>query len=236
LAAGYQHYLNAHSEVELSEVCLTSQVGRSHFEHRLALVAKGASEAAALLEGTALQADSGGKTPKVAFLFTGQGAQYAGMGRGLYESEPFFRAALDRCAEIALPLLDVPLLSLLFDSLSESGQIDQTAYTQVALFALEWALTQTWISWGVKPDYVLGHSFGEYVAACVAGAFNVEDGLKLVAARGRLMQSVSKAGSMATIYASQNDVKALLARDDLGISIARAMRLTPFAPSLRKKV
>jgi acyl transferase domain-containing protein len=210
----YRNYLTTHPDTPLPEVCFTNQSGRSQFEHRLAVVADTPAEAAALLNGIAASAGSGVASseapsltvPKVAFLFTGQGAQYAGMGRGLYETEPVFRAAIDRCAEIAVPLLDVPLLPLLFEPASDERPIDRTSYTQVALFALEWALAQTWMSWGVKPDYVLGHSFGEYVAACLAGAFSVEDGLKLVAIRGQLMQSVSRSGAMASIYTGKDEV------------------------------
>jgi acyl transferase domain-containing protein/NADPH:quinone reductase-like Zn-dependent oxidoreductase/acyl carrier protein len=218
----YRDYLRSPRAISLPDVCFTSQAGRSHFEHRLAVVAEGAGAAAALLDDCAAGHLHTRTTapPKLAFLFTGQGAQYPGMGRGLYAAEPRFRAAIDECAAMAQPLLDIPLSSLLFDQSLDERQIHRTSYTQVALFALEWGLAQLWMSWGVKPDLVLGHSFGEYVAACLAGAFGVEDGLKLVAMRGQLMQSVGQAGSMATIFAPRADVDAALARTGAAVAVA----------------
>jgi acyl transferase domain-containing protein len=211
-ATRYGAYLDAHGDANLADVCFTTQTGRSHFERRLAVVARNPGEAAGLLREVPPIGRIRANPSKLAFLFSGQGGQYPGMGRGLYDAEPLFRASMDRCAEIARPLLDVPLLSLVFETSVDHHQIDRTSYTQVALFAIEWSLAQLWIAWGIKPDYVLGHSFGEYVAASVAGAFSVEEGLKLVAIRGQLMQSVSQAGSMATIYTGKNEVEAALAK------------------------
>ena len=113
-----------------------------------------------------------------------------GMGRELYNTQPTFRQALDHCAELLAPQLDQPLLEVMF-SADAGSRLHQTAYTQPSLFSLEYALYQLWKSWGVEPSAVLGHSVGEYVAACVAGVFSLADGLKLIAARGRLMQGVN---------------------------------------------
>ena len=199
-------------EDSFAAICRTANSGRSHFEKRLAIVAGDATAMSRALRASSAGDDSdaavrGGAVgaPPVAFLFTGQGSQYAGMGRGLYQAEPVFRDALDRCDAILRSELGRSILPIVFED--TAGLLDRTEFTQPAVFALEYALAELWKSWDVRPAAVLGHSLGEDVAACVAGVFSLEDGLRLIAARGRLMQGLPGNGAMAAIFANEAIVR-----------------------------
>jgi acyl transferase domain-containing protein len=160
-----------------------------------------------------------GVRPKVAFLFTGQGAQYQRMAEALYRLEPTFRRHLDRCDEILRPHLDTPLLELLYPADGRPRPLDQTVYTQPITFALGYSLAQLWLTWGIEPDAVIGHSVGEYAAACVAGVFSLEDGLPLIARRARLMQDLPPGGAMLAVRANETTARNHL-RAGSGISVA----------------
>jgi acyl transferase domain-containing protein len=211
-------HLTADLAANLADVCFTANVGRAHLNQRVACVAHSIDQLRdqlsaylvdqappGLIAGEALTTDR----MKIAFLFTGQGSQYLNMGRQLYETQPVFRAVLDRCDAILQPLLGESLLAMLYlrsEIENPKSKIDETAFTQPALFAVEYALAELWKSWGLRPAAVMGHSVGEYVAACVAGVFSLEDGLKLIAARGRLMQALPCGGAMAAVFADEDTV------------------------------
>jgi len=201
---------------ELVDVCHSTNVGRAQLEHRVSVVAatrEGLAEGlAAFARGETTPKVFSGKAPqsrpKVAFLFAGQGAQYASMGRALYDAEPVFRDAIDRCERALGDSLDTKLTDVLYRS--AQYRIDNTAYAQPTLFAIEYALAELWRSWGVEPSAMLGHSIGEYCAATLAGAMTLEDALPFVAARGRLMAGLPEGGAMLSVSASEEEVRAAL--------------------------
>ncbi|HYR08626.1 MAG TPA: acyltransferase domain-containing protein, partial [Longimicrobium sp.] len=211
-------HLERHPSTDLADAAFTLQSGRTPFDWRLAIPASSTRDAVDGLRAAAGVRATEGRP--VAFLFPGQGAQHVRMAAGVYASEPVFRAELDRCAEILRPELGLDLRELLFpaegDDAAAAERLAQTAVTQPALFAVEWALARLWMHWGVRPAAMLGHSVGEFVAACLAGVFSLEDALRLVAARGRLMQSLP-AGSMLGVQLSEAE---LLPRLPDGVSLA----------------
>ena len=230
LAGRYRDFMDGVEDDALADVCFTANTGRNHFPHRLALVASSAEAVRDRLNDWL--ADRGtpdvvvGESeslkrvrPRIGFLFTGQGSQYGAMGRSLYETQPTFRRTLDYCSAILEPYLECSLLSLLYDD-SDSAQLKQTAYTQPALVAIEYAIAKLLQSWGVQADVVMGHSVGEYTAACLAGAISLEDVLMLIAERGRLMQSLPANGIMATVFASPEILQPLLDEFPKQVAIA----------------
>jgi acyl transferase domain-containing protein len=228
LARRVERHLGQHPSDIVADVGFTLGSGRMHFNHRLAVIAASTDQArtrlAAFTQGTAgagvhAHRVASGARPRIALLFTGQGAQYAGMGHRLDETNATFREALDRCDRILRDVLGRPIRSVLYPQPGGEVLLDETRYAQPALFALGYALVEVWRSWGIEPALVAGHSVGEYVAACVAGVFSLEDGLRLVAERGRLMQALP-GGAMAAVFASPEHVSAVVAPYATTLSIA----------------
>jgi acyl transferase domain-containing protein/acyl carrier protein len=219
LAQRYGSWLSDHPQADIAEVCLTAGVGRSHFEHRAALVVDSVQSAdeclAELAENRLRPGVVRGECadrPTTAWLFTGQGSQYPGMARELFDAEPVFAETLKRCADAISEILPRPLLDVLFASDRETGgeageTLKHTSFAQPALFAVEMGLARLWQSWGIEPDVVLGHSVGQYVAACVAGVFSLEDGARLMAQRGRLFGSLPGGGRMVAVFADAKQVE-----------------------------
>jgi len=225
IARRYEQRLATTTDDRLADLCATAALSRSHFECRRLLVEPSVAalrrSLAACAAGAPLAA--AGQPQKIAFLFTGQGSQYPNMGRGLYESEPVFRDTVQRLCTRLDREFGVSLLPVLYpeQALQDGASpLDNTAYTQPALFIIEYALAELWRSWGVEPDAVTGHSVGEYVAAAVAGVFSPEDGLRLIAERARLLSRLPAGGGMLSVFARRHAVEAAIAAHADAVSIA----------------
>ncbi|MDZ7965814.1 MAG: beta-ketoacyl synthase N-terminal-like domain-containing protein [Nostoc sp. DedSLP03] len=227
LARRYEEFLTAHPEASLADVCFTANIGRAHLSHRLALTINSREQLCEQLTTfvngqqtpdlsnpqqvfTSFQQL---KEPTIVFMFPGQGAQYVNMALELYQVEPTFRRAVDICSEFLKPHLGLDLRNVLYPSKEQvedaTQQLNQTLITQPAIFTIEYALAKLWMGWGVHPQAMIGHSIGEYVAACLAGVFSLEDALALVAARGRLIQQLPS-GSMLAVPLSEEKVQSLM--------------------------
>ncbi|HKS08831.1 MAG TPA: SDR family NAD(P)-dependent oxidoreductase [Pyrinomonadaceae bacterium] len=210
-------YLKDNPQLDLADVAHTLQVGRKKLNHRRVVVCQDMEDAVRALETldarrvfTSLQEP---RNRPVVFLFPGQGAQYVRMGLELYQAEPIFREQIDTCSEILKPHLGFDLRDVLYPSdeaLEDAKErLNQTFVTQPALFVTEYALAKQWMHWGVTPEAMVGHSIGEYVAACLAGVFSLEDALRLVALRGKLIQSLPS-GSMLVVSLPEQKLRAMI--------------------------
>ena len=217
--ANLLQHLRQHPELDMGDVAYTLQVGRRLFAHRNMFVCRDLPDAIQVLDAadptrlfSTVDADTMRSRP-VVFMFPGQGTQYSGMGGELYHTEAVFRAEVDRCAEILLPFLNLDIRSILYPEEADIErtrfQLNQTWLTQPALFVVEYALAKLWLSWGVAPAAMIGHSIGEYVAACLAEVFPLESALKLVTLRGRLMQQLPQ-GAMLAVSLPLEEIRPLL--------------------------
>ncbi len=208
----------------LADACASVALGRAHLSIRRAFLARDVDDLVRQLDVAIAGGESGlsgrapPRPPRVAFLFTGQGAQYAGMGRALYDRWPAFRDALDRAGAALADHVEPRLLDVLFGDATD--RLARTDFTQPALFAFEFALSELVASFGIEPDWMIGHSVGEYAAACRAGVFSLDDAARLIAARGRFMVERTVPGAMIAVAAAAADVEDRVAAQRNLLSIA----------------
>ena len=219
----YQRHLADHPDEDVADICYTGNVGRAHFGARLAGVVGDRAELDRLLDDGLSRLDAGagpagdgstgdrGAPSAVALLFSGQGAQYPGMGRSLYERFSAFREHVDECDRLFTDHLGLSIRDMMLNGSVGAGELGQTRYTQPALFTLEYALARLWQHWGLRPDVLIGHSIGEVTAAAVAGLFALPDAVRLVSARADLMQSVAAPGGMLAVPVAAEEIAPLLA-------------------------
>jgi acyl transferase domain-containing protein/acyl carrier protein len=224
--ANLAQYLKRNPHASLSDVGYTLQSGRRVFEHRRMLVCRDVEEAVRALEapseGRTLTSVQEHSARPVVMMFPGQGTQHVNMGRELYLTEPTFREQVDLCAELLKPQLGLDVRDVLYPAeggaASSPSRLDQTCLAQPSLFVVEYALARLWMEWGVRPAAMIGHSIGEYVAACLAGVLTLEDALSAVVVRGRLMQGMAE-GSMLALRLGAEQAQALVEEVE-GVSTA----------------
>ena len=210
-------YLEQHEQVNLGDVAHTLQIGRDEHEYRRVVACRNVDDAVSKLRSDDTQISPKGRSaqgqPSIAFMFPGGGTQYPNMGRDLYETQPVYRQAVDRCLEILRPLIDFELRELLFPEAHQEAEaaekLQRVTPSICSIFITEYATSRLWISWGIEPAVMTGHSLGEYTAACLAGVFTLEDALRIVALRGRLVEKVSGV-AMLTVPLGEDEVRGLL--------------------------
>ncbi|MBF0518245.1 MAG: amino acid adenylation domain-containing protein, partial [Nitrospirae bacterium] len=229
LAQRYHDYLiDITEDVSLADICYSAATGRAQLPYRLSIAGKTKNE---MCEKLVNCLNSGGYTDgcvsgeishspkKIVFMFAGQGSQYCDMGKDLYRSSEVFRNAMDACEAFAKPITGKSILEIIY-STDDKEMINETIYTQPAIFSVEYALAMLWLSWGIKPQAVMGHSIGQYAAACVAGVFSLNDAITLVCERGRLIQSLTESGSMAVVLSDERTVSSVIEKYSETVSLA----------------
>ncbi|MGH9597625.1 MAG: acyltransferase domain-containing protein, partial [Edaphobacter sp.] len=228
--------LQSHPELALEDVAYTLATGRKAFDHRAVFVCSNTEDAAVklLATGTPTSRAIPAKSLGVAFLFPGQGAQFAGMGSALYATEPLYRREIDECAEVLQPLLGHDLRSILFPAdvaaPEATERLQETQFAQPGLFVTEFAMAKLWQEWGIEPRAMAGHSIGEYVAAVLAGVMSRDDALRLVSIRGRMMQAMPR-GAMVSARLSEAELQPYVSRE-ISIAALNAPKLSVLAGPL----
>ena len=229
LAESYQRYLIDNPSTPIADLAYTTTTGRRHFEHRAAIVAADHQSAIAGLkkiarassDKTAFQGHHR-RTPKIGWQFTGQGSQRIGMGKSLYQTQPVFREALDQCESQMMTIRNQSLLEIMF---TDEERLNDTRWTQPAIFAVQMGLVHLLRSWGMQPDVVMGHSVGQYAAACTAGILSWEDGLTLISHRGRLIGDLPREGAMLAVFAKEETVRSAVTDPSLSIAASNGTHI-----------
>jgi acyl transferase domain-containing protein/NADPH:quinone reductase-like Zn-dependent oxidoreductase/acyl carrier protein len=205
----FQHFISTmDNEGNLKDTCYTANVGRSHFEYRRSVIGRNKQEILKNLQ-SAEKSISAKKPPKLCFLFTGQGSQYSDMGRGLYDNSPLFKMHFDECDRILTVSYGICIREAIWASSNNTALLERTIFSQTSIFVIEYCLLKLWESWGIEPDYVLGHSLGEFSAAVAAGILSFKDALKLVVERSRLIDQLPR-GSMLVLKDSHSNVETMM--------------------------
>jgi acyl transferase domain-containing protein/thioesterase domain-containing protein len=239
MAAKLADHLRDNPDSNLADIAYTLQVGRKHFDYRVPIVCKDIEHAGELLSSNITPVHSVERERQnddIVFMFSGQGSQYVSMGEGIYNTEPVYKEQIDYCVEVLKPLLGIDLRDVLFPSPEKVSAakelINQTRITQSALFVIEYSLAKLLESWGITPKAMVGHSIGEYVAACLAGVFTLEDSLSLVALRGKMMQDLAS-GSMLAVPLSEEDITPFLS-SELSVAVINAPAMTVISGESRQ--
>lgn len=213
-------YLKTNKESKLGDICYTENVFKTTFKHRASVVAESVDDLISKLQSIELNSTSYEDQHKVALMFTGQGSQYVGMGRELYEKLPIYKEYIDECSEAFYPYLKEKITDLIYSDKAEEKILAETRITQPVVFTMDYAFGKLLIDLGVKPSYMLGHSVGEWAAACLSGVISLKEAAKIVTARGRLMGSLKSEGSMCAVFTSGDKLEKLLKEYDRDVWVA----------------